>query len=138
MSPDEDVETRSPRRARGGAVRALGAVLSGVLVAVGLAACSTSPHTPEDRARDVAEQWIAAARDGEDDATTGLICAGVDPRTGVNSDAAHFESYTLEFEDRVEGTFFARYTLSYPDSADLAGVLIVSTQGDDACIAQAR
>jgi hypothetical protein len=41
MSPDDGVETQPPRKARGGAGRLLG----GVLVAVGMVACSTSLHT---------------------------------------------------------------------------------------------
>lgn len=137
MSAYEDVEIQPAGRAGSRAVRALVSVLSGALVAVGLASCSPSPQTPEDRARDVAEQWIAAAKDGDDDAAAGLVCAGVDPRTGVNSDAAHFESYTVEVEDRGDGVFSARYTMSYPESEDLAGILTVSTEGDDACIAEA-
>ncbi|MFE6734232.1 hypothetical protein [Microbacterium sp. NPDC057650] len=99
------------------------------LLSVGLAACSLSPRSPADRARDVAEQWIAAAKAGDDDAASDLACADVDPRMGVNSDSGGFTSYTLELQDRGEGIFYARYTLDYPDSEDSPGVLTVRTEG---------
>lgn len=114
-------------------MRATGALMCGILLTVGLAACAPSPQTPEERALDVAERFVSAAKAGDDDAASVLRCAGVDPRMGVNSDTADFESYTLDIKEAGDGNFDITVTASYPDYPDLVSNLRVQTDGD-ACI----
>lgn len=106
------------------------------LFAVGLTACTPSPQTPEDRARDATERWVAASKAGDDDAAFAVSCGG-DPRQGVNSDTAGFTSYTLDVEHVGEGDFDVKVTVSYPDYPDLVSNLRVRTEGD-ACIEWVR
>ncbi len=114
-------------------VRTTGALMCGILLAVGLAACAPSPQTPEERAVDVAERFVSASKAGDDDAASVLRCAGVDPRLGVNSDTADFESYTLDVEEAGDGDFDITVTRSYSDYPDVVSHLRIQTDGD-ACI----
>ena len=86
------------------------------LLAVGLAACTAPPPSPEDRARDIAERWVSASKTGSDDAAYSLTCPGA-PLGGVNSDTSGFESY--------------------PDYPDSIANLRVQTEGDP-CIKWVR
>lgn len=114
-------------------MRTTGALMCGILLSVGLTACTPSPQTPEERAVDVAERFVSAAKAGDDDAASALRCAGFDPRLGVNSDTAGFESYTLDVEEAGDGAFDITVTKSYPDYSDIVTHLRIQTDGD-ACI----
>jgi hypothetical protein len=114
-------------------VRATGALMCGILLTLGLAACTPAPQTPEERALDVAERFVSAAKAGSDDSVSALRCAGVDPRLGVNSDTAGFDSYTLDVEEVGDGDFDITVTRSYPDYPDVVSHLRIQTE-DDACI----
>lgn len=109
------------------------ALISGILLAIGLAACAPSPQTPEERAVDIAEKFVSAAKAGDDDAASVLRCPGVDPRLGVNSDTSDFDSHTLDVEEVGDGDFDITVTASYPDYPDLTNHLRIQTDGD-ACI----
>lgn len=118
-------------------MRKSGVPISGILLAVGLTACAPSPQTPEGRAIDVAEKFVSASKAGDDDAASVLRCAGVDPRLGVNSGTAGFESYTLDVEEASDGDFDITVTASYPDYPDVVTQLRIETK-DDACIRWVR
>lgn len=128
---------RAATTGRPSALSALLPIAMAGLLAVGMAACSAPPQSPEDRAREVAERWVAASKAGDDDAAYAVACAGVDPRMGVNSDTADFESHTLNIEQVGEGEFNVKVTASYPDYPDLVSNLRVRTEGD-ACVAWVR
>ena len=114
----------------------LGLIAVTGLLAVGLAAYTAPPPSPEDRARDIAERWVSASKAGSDDAAYSLTCPGA-PLGGVNSDTSGFERYKLDVQYVSDGDFDIQVTRFYPDNPDSIANLRVQTEGDP-CIKWVR
>ncbi|WP_145985684.1 hypothetical protein [Microbacterium phyllosphaerae] len=103
---------------------------------VSLTACAEPARPPEERARSIADEWVAASSDGDEDSAQGLACGGA-MLGSVNSDTAGFESYTLDIDSVGDGDFAVTVTKSYRDYPDLVSNLMVRTD-DTTCIAWVR
>lgn len=112
-------------------VAAVGALL------VSLTACTEPARTSEERARDIAEEWVAASNRGDEDSAQSLACGGA-MLGSVNSDTAGAESYTLAIESVGDGDFAVTVTQSYSDYPDLVSNLMVRTNESTTCIAWVR
>ncbi len=117
-------------------MRRIGAfIIATAFVVVGLTACSPADPSPEERARDIAEQWAEASNRGDEDSAQALSCGPV--LGGVNSDTAGAEDYSLDITPQDGGQFIVQVTKTYPDYPDLVSELGVRTDGE-LCISWVR